>query len=87
MIYKPMHIFYYMLWFIVVLVKIIPTILKIEIGYGRGFLLKHIIYTYSLVRNIKRKSVESCLHWFEPDDIGIISGLVHVEFQKFVSVL
>jgi hypothetical protein len=32
--------------------------------------------------NIKRKSVEICLHWFEPDDIGIISGLVHVEFQS-----
>jgi hypothetical protein len=37
--------------------------------------------------NIKRKSAESCTHWLESTVIGIISGLVHVEFQKFVSVL
>ena len=37
--------------------------------------------------NIKRKSAESCLDWLESDEIGIISGLVEVEFQKFVSVL
>jgi len=37
--------------------------------------------------NIKRKSAESCLDWLESDEICIISGLVHVEFQKCVSVL
>jgi hypothetical protein len=35
--------------------------------------------------NIKRESTESCIHWIESDVIGIISGLVHVEFQKFIS--
>jgi hypothetical protein len=28
--------------------------------------------------NIKRKSAESCLHWLESDEIGMIYGLVHV---------
>ena len=37
--------------------------------------------------NIKRKYAESCTHWLESDVIGILSGLVHLEFQKFVSVL
>ena len=37
--------------------------------------------------NIKGKSAESCLHWNKPDGIGIITGLVYVEFKKFVSVL
>jgi hypothetical protein len=32
--------------------------------------------------NIKRKSAESCLQWHESD----ITGVVRVEFQKFVSV-
>jgi hypothetical protein len=36
--------------------------------------------------DVKRKSAESCVLWLESDAIGIISGLVHVEFQKLVSV-
>jgi hypothetical protein len=30
---------------------------------------------------------QNLLDWLESDDIGILSGLLHVEFQKFVSVL
>jgi hypothetical protein len=32
--------------------------------------------------DVKRKSAESCVLWLESDAIGIISGLVHVEFQN-----
>ena len=37
-----------------------------------------------ILKEILLKVVYTCL---ESDEIGTISGLVHVEFQKFVSVL
>jgi hypothetical protein len=45
-------------------------------------------HTFSMV--LLQCHFESGLHWFESDEsdeIGIMSGLVHVEFQKFVTVL
>jgi hypothetical protein len=60
-------------------------------SHGRQFYLEETDYQEktAIIRRVTFSShfVESCLHWFEPDDIGIISGLVHVEFQKFASVL